>query len=508
MGKSCCAVGCANRYSKLAGIPFYRFPTDVERKRLWIAAVNRKNWAPSEHSWICGAHFISGCKSNDPTSPDYTPSVFSHVKSPQKRKLLTDMGRYERTIYSKKRRLADGNRLQALLDDGNGSQFCESQSGTASCTTMTMHDIEKLEEAYHTMQNENSQLHNECEELKKANHQLMEENCTLKREHNELLEKYKALENSNKKVEQKLDTLTFSQASLRDDDMKVKYYTGLAKFAVLMAIFNFLSPSMESGNRSVLSLFQQFMIVLMKFRLNLGDQDLAFRFGVHQSTISRCISKWIDVMYVRLKPLVKWPEREQLVKTMPMDFRRHYKHCVTIIDCFEVFVERPTNLKARAQTWSNYKHHNTIKFLIGIAPQGSITFISKGWGGRASDVHITENCGLLELLQPGDVILADRGFNIHDSASMYCARVQLPLFTRGKNQLSKEEVDVSRQLSRVRIHVERVIGVVRQKYTILQSTLPVNFIMCSKNQDISVIDKVVTICCALCNCCKSVVSFE
>ena len=61
--------------------------------------------------------------------------------------------------------------------------------------------------------------------------------------------------NTNKKVEHKLDTLTFSQASLREDDIKVKYYTGLAKFAVLMAIFNFLSPSMESGNRSVLKSF-------------------------------------------------------------------------------------------------------------------------------------------------------------------------------------------------------------------------------------------------------------
>lgn len=93
--------------------------------------------------------------------------------------------------------------------------------------------------------------------------------------------------------------------------------------------------------------------------------------------------------------------------------------------------------------------------------------------------------------------MADRGFNIHNSASIYCAKVKL----KGKKQLSHEEVDVSRQLSRVRIHVERVIGVVRQKYTILQSTLPVNFIMCSDTEDISAIDKVVTICCALCNCC-------
>ena len=91
---------------------------------------------------------------------------------------------------------------------------------------------------------------------------------------------------------------------------------------------------------------------------------------------------------------------------------------------------------------------------------------------------------------------------------MYCAEVKLPPFTKGKKQLSKKEVDVFRQLSRVRIHVKRVIGVVRQKYTVLQSMLPVNFIMCSETEDISAIDKVVTISCALCNCCKSVVSFD
>ena len=117
---------------------------------------------------------------------------------------------------------------------------------------------------------------------------------------------------------------------------------------------------------------------------------------------------------------------------------------------------------------------NTAKFLIGISPQGAITFISKGWGGRVSDVHLTENCGILENLLPGDLILTERGFNINDSAGMYLAKVKLPPFTRGKKQLSKSQVDLSRQLSRVRIHVERVIGVVRQKYSILSSY----FIMC------------------------------
>ena len=43
-----------------------------------------------------------------------------------------------------------------------------------------------------------------------------------------------------------------------------------------------------------------------------------------------------------------------------------------------------------------------------------MSFVSKGWGGRVSDKHLTENCGILDNLSAGDQILADRGFNIQD----------------------------------------------------------------------------------------------
>ena len=121
------------------------------------------------------------------------------------------------------------------------------------------------------------------------------------------------------------------------------------------------------------------------------------------------------------------------MKSMPSDFWKHFKKCIIIIDCFKIFIKGPTSLKARAQTYSNYKKHNTVKFLIGITLQGSIAFVSKGLGGRVSDVHITENCGLLCNLLPGDLlVLADQGFTIQEAAGLFCAEVKIPPFTKGK----------------------------------------------------------------------------
>ena len=59
MGKACCAPGCVNRFSKGSGIKFYRFPVDPERRRRWITALNRKEWQPSEYSWVCSDHFVT-----------------------------------------------------------------------------------------------------------------------------------------------------------------------------------------------------------------------------------------------------------------------------------------------------------------------------------------------------------------------------------------------------------------------------------------------------------------
>ena len=176
------------------------------------------------------------------------------------------------------------------------------------------------------------------------------------------------------------------------------------------------------------------------------------------------------------------------------------KKATVVIDRFEVFIDRPTNLLARAQTFSSFKNHNTIKVLIGITPQGTISFISQAWGGRTSDKYLTENCGLLDKLIPCDMIMADRGFTIAESVGLKQAKLVISAFTKGKTQLDPVDGEKTKGITSIRIHVERVIGLLRRKYTILQSTLPIDFLICNESgppeSKVPAIDRIVRVCSA------------
>ena len=96
---------------------------------------------------------------------------------------------------------------------------------------------------------------------------------------------------------------------------------------------------------------------------------------------------------------------------MPPVFKQKYPTTRVIIDATEFFIERSCLPDLQQRTFSNYKNHNTYKGLIGISRSGVVTFVSHLYTGSISDKQLTLESGLLNLLEKGDSVMADRGFD-------------------------------------------------------------------------------------------------
>ena len=496
----CAVLKCGNRSGRDKDKRFFRLPSVVthqgekalelsgRRQLQWLARIKRKNLRPEQYpnTRVCSDHFVSGSPSAlfDENNPDWAPSLnLGYDSEPSMDRIEARSGRYERAVERSRKRAIDDLEPEVDPEIPEADNETTVERGNSVCTQTDL-SMKDLEEDRAKIQDDVSHLQAQLD---------------LTREEN------KKLYQTAKKLKQEVEDSLLNEASFSDDDEKVLYYTGLSTWELLQKLFIYVKPYLKQ--HSSLSPFQQLLLTLMRLRLNLCGQDLGYRFKVHASTISRTFEFVIGLLHAKLKPLIIWPTRDALKKTMPMVFRKHYPQCVVIIDCFEIFVDRPTNLLARAQTYSHYKHHNTVKYLIGITPQGTVSYISEGWGGRTSDKYITEHCSLLSNLVPGDTVLADRGFDISDSVGSYCSTLKTPTFTRGKSQLSGIEVEQTRKIANVRIHVERVIGNIRKKFSLLSGTQPIDFIS-SQDESKTLLDKIVYVCCALANMCNSVIPFD
>lgn len=246
-----------------------------------------------------------------------------------------------------------------------------------------------------------------------------------------------------------------------------------------------------------LKIVDQLLLVIVKLRTDFKNQDLAYRFNISSSGVSRILKVWLPKLAKFMADnAIYWPEKYALRKHLPSCFKKSYSKCVCIIDCTEIFIERPFNLNARAKTWSNYKNHNTIKYLVGCAPSGAVNYLSDGWGGRVSDKEITNRCGFLDLIENGDQVLADRGFTVGEEVACKGGVLIIPSFTKGKSQLSAKDVDKSRQIANVRIHIERVIGRMR-KFNIINTTIPIS--------QVKLLDNIMVVIAGLVNLCDSIV---
>ena len=115
------------------------------------------------------------------------------------------------------------------------------------------------------------------------------------------------IEDMQEKTEDK-SMQVFTKKSFIMNGEEYVFYTGLTNCEVLHAVFDFVVP--PATVKTKLSFFQEFVLTIIKLRLDLPFKDLAYRFGISVTTVSRIFCKWLTIMDI-----------------------------ILIIDCFEVFIE-------------------------------------------------------------------------------------------------------------------------------------------------------------------------
>ena len=146
----------------------------------------------------------------------------------------------------------------------------------------------------------------------------------------------------------------------------------------------------------------------MKMKLSLDFSALSCIFRISRTTPT-IFYHTLNVVFKNAKRWIFWPFKDAIKETMPSCFE-NYSNFRTTIDCTELYCDTPQTVEQRAMMYSSYKSGFTIKCLIAVAPSGFITFVSKGFGGRTSDGIVTNSSGFLNLIEPGDEIMADKGF--------------------------------------------------------------------------------------------------
>ena len=137
-----------------------------------------------------------------------------------------------------------------------------------------------------------------------------------------------------------------TEEDLKGDDLKTRFYTGFVNFGTFVVIFNSLSlitgklnywngkdslkekgylendVKQKPGPQRKMRLLDDFLLVFTRLRLGLLEQDLAQRFCVSFSTVSRVLTTWYNVLTANLKHLIVWPSKEVIATDMPDCFKK------------------------------------------------------------------------------------------------------------------------------------------------------------------------------------------
>lgn len=271
-------------------------------------------------------------------------------------------------------------------------------------------------------------------------------------------------------LEAKIQSPKFGFFIVENNDNLCLHYTGISlkAFNILYEIFlsaecedTFVPPGEKpKTNRKVtvqkIIEKDQLFLTLLKLRHNFTYVDLAVRFSISSELASKVVTiSVLKLHHVLYKCIMdKIPSRHKNAQCLPKCFE-NFKNCRIIIDCTEVQCDIPENMLNQKLTYSSYKSLNTFKILIGCSPNGALTYCSELYPGSTSDKAIVQHSGILNLMEPGDMIMADKGFTITDLLPEG-VRLNIPPF-HTTPQFTPEQVYETTKIAQARIHVERII---------------------------------------------------
>ena len=176
----------------------------------------------------------------------------------------------------------------------------------------------------------------------------------------------------------------FCIEDIANNDDSIHFYTGFSDFKMLKICYEFLGTAVYHlkywgsnskansvecrGTSRSMTPLNKFFLVLCRIRCGLLEKDLAFRFQVSQSTVSRIVITWINFLYFKFKDIPIWPSKQQVNHFMPQLFKDFYPSTRCIIDATELFIQSPSDPQAQQLTFSSYKNHKTFKALVCITP--------------------------------------------------------------------------------------------------------------------------------------------
>lgn len=225
---------------------------------------------------------------------------------------------------------------------------------------------------------------------------------------------------------------------------------------------------------------------------------LAGLFGISPGTVSRIFITWVLFLDQEMLFLLPFSTLDEMAGLrLPKAFR-DTPNLRSIVDCTEFYIEKPHRVSSQRSTHSSYKSSNTFKLFLSISPIPHFNFISNLFSGSISDKEIVKRSCFMEKLNPGDVVMADKGFNIQDLLALHHTRLLAPPIMR-KGNVSSKATTVTRRIAKVRVHVERMIRKLKC-FGILRGVIPLTLK--------PYVSSIVRVCAALVNLQPSIIEVD